>query len=591
MKERKNTKLITIIAGLLLPFFVSCLCQELSIGQGFDLNPNVLFLNYIFWLALLLFFISLFKKNYWGLNFYFAFFFIFTILNRYRIKFLQEPLRFNDINLIGQFPDVIPFLLKYPNFKLEIILSLIGLIAVFWVTKKFIKTEFKSIKTRIALLLVSVLILTSPYFNPKTYNKILQVNKIIFHSWYRLENCQNNGMIICFLNDLQFIKHNEPQNYSQEKIKEICQKNTTKKMTEQSQIKPNIIVIMSESLWDATKLTAIKFNPDPLANMRQDIKGNIVSPTFGGGTANVEFELLTGLSNFLFEDNSYPYTDLIRKKMPSLFDVLKDNGYLTSVIHPYSPQFYNRKNVYKYFEVNKFISLDQMPNTENAGPFVSDKSFTNEILKQFNSTNQSQFIFAISMQNHDLFEPNRFKNKAVKISGSLNKTEEDVLQSYIEGINLTDKSYLFLKEELKKQPDKPTIIIMFGDHLPFLDDDYGIYRNGNFIKGNENEWSQEDKIKMHSTPLIVWNNFQKQIPMMDKIGLQNLSSKILDWANVEPENQFNFVEKLKDKIPYLVKKITEEKDEDKKMIDDYRLLQYDLLFGKGYGRELENKQL
>lgn len=570
-----------IITEMVLPFVLSCLCQILSLGKPYDLNFNVLLVNYLVWLAILLFFLSLFKKNCWGLIFYISFFLIFTILNRYRIKFLNEPLRFNDINLIPQLPSVFSFLFRYKGLIKELILTILGLTIAFWLIKKFVKTEIKKIRTRIIFLIISLIVLTSPYFFTKMFNKVLDLNKIIFHSWYRAENCRYNGMMLCFIYDAQFIERKPPENYNKAEIEKIFEQIKQEATVKKTEIKPNVILILSESLWEATKMPKIKFSPDPLVNIRQDIKGNFISPSFGGGTANVEFELLTGLSNYLFKDNSFPYTDLIRKNMPSLFTVFKDDGYLTTVIHPYSPQFYNRKNVYKYFGLDKFISLDQMQNPQKAGPFVSDKFLADQILKQLNSKEQKQFIFGISMQNHDLFEPNRFPNRQIKINGVLDQEDKDTLQSYIEGVNLTDKSYKYLKDELSKT-SKPTIVIMFGDHLPFLDDNYGVYKNGGFISSDENNWSQKDKMNMHSTPLIIWNNYGAKIPQLDNIGPAELSVEILNLINTEPEYQFKFIDKLKETMPYLTKNISPNLSQCQNLLKDYELIQYDLLFGKQY---------
>jgi phosphoglycerol transferase MdoB-like AlkP superfamily enzyme len=586
VKNKKKFNKLIILGEFVLPFVLSCVCQRLSIGMGYYFNLNVLFVNYVLWLAIFLFFIGVFKKHYLAINFYIFFFFLFTLLDRYRIKFLKEPLRFDDIKLIGQMRQVIPFVIKYPNLKTELILSIILMIILFFLIKKVVKTETKTLKTRIVCLILSVFILTIPYFNQGFFTKTLGINKIIFNSWYRLENCQNNGMALCFIYDLKFIKTTPPANYSQSTIKNIFSNISSKSEINKTGEQPNVIVIMSESLFDATKLTNLKFNPDPLADFRPDIKGNMISPMFGGGTANVEFEFLTSLSNYLFEDNSYPYTDLIKKNMPSLFTVFKDNGYQTTAIHPYDPQFYNRKNVYNFFGLDKFTNLDQMSNPQFAGPYVSDKYFTDQILKQLDSTDKKQFIFAVSMQNHDLYEANRFKNQQINISGNISKENKDTLQSYIEGVNLTDQSYQFLKDELTKRTNKPTIVIMFGDHLPFLGDNYGTYVQGGLVSSpSETDWTAKNEIDMHSTPLIMWDNYKLDIPKFGNIGTQVISSNLLNLANIEPEYQFKFTEQLKLNTPFLVKKIS--LNPDQSMFNNYNLIQYDLLFGKQYLKALK----
>ncbi len=584
-KQIKINNLI-ITAEIVLPFVLSLICQKLAIGKNFYFNLNVLFINYIFWSVVFLFFISLFKSHRIGLSLYFSFFFLFTITNKYRIKFLNDPLRVNDVNLIKQLPNILPFVKNYISFRKELFLIIVILIITFFVINKFIKIKFKKVWPRIIFFTLSIIVLSTPYFNKTLFNKTMKLNKVRFNPWYRLENCKNNGMLLCYVYDFQFIKHEAPKNYNQKKIEDIMKQASSSAILNNNQIKPNIILILSESLWDVTGLLDIKFTPDPISNIRQDIKGNLISPSYGGGTANVEFELLTGLSNYLFEEEAFPYTDLITKNTPSLFTLFKNNQYLTTVIHPYYGSFYNRNNVYKNFGLDKFISLEQMLDAKKAGPFVSDKYFFDQILKELNSSNKPQFIFGLSMQNHDLYEPNRYKNKKIKITGPLTEISKSTFQSYVDGINLTDTGYKYLKDKLTKQTDKPTIVIMFGDHLPFLGDNFSVYKEGKFVKDNEDNWTQKDKLNMHTTPVTVWSNYEIKTPQLDKISPQILSNEILNLANIKPEYQFKFTNQLKQKIPYLTKKNSSDISQYTNLIDDYKLIQYDLLFGKQYLKKI-----
>lgn len=586
--NKEKTKKIIIVGEIILPLLSTFVCQKLSIGRSFDFNLNVLFLNYILWLAIFLFFISLFKSHRIGLSLYFLFFFLFTFVNKYKIKILNDPLRVNDIYLVKDLPNILPFANTYIDSNKWLFLIVLIAVAIFFIViNKTIKFKFKKIWPRFIFFIISIFILSASYFNKNSFNKIIKLNKIVFNPWYRLENCQNNGMFLCYIYDFQFIKHEAPLNYNQEKIENIMRQASFEAKLEDNQIKPNIILILSESLWDVTNLPTVKFKPDPIVNIRKDIKGSFISPSYGGGTANVEFEILTGLSNYLFEEDAFPYTDLITKKIPSIFTIFKNNQYSTTVIHPYYGSFYNRNNVYKNLELDKFISLDQMTDIEKAGPFASDKYFFDQLLKQLNSSDQPQFIFGLSMQNHGLYEENRYEDKKIKITGVLDEKDKNTFQSYVDGINLTDKSYIYLKESLMKQKDKPTIVIMFGDHLPFLGDDFSIYKNSNFVSNNEIDWSQKEMLDMHMTPITVWNNYQMETSNLGKISPQILSNEILNLANIQPEYQFKFTSEIKEKIPYLTKKISLGIDQNKSLIDDYRLIQYDILFGKQYIKNIK----
>ena len=580
--DLKKPTHLTIIGEVILPLLLALVCQFLSIGKGFDFNLNVLFLNYVLWSMIFLFFISIFKSHRIGLIFYILFFFLFTLTNRYRIKFLNDPLNINDFHMANQLPQIIPFLNNYVNFKKELFISGVTILISFFLVFKIIKIKLNNIWTRIGVLILSVLILTSPYLNKNLFDKVMSLNRIVVTPWYRLQNCQNNGMLLCYVYDLQFIKQQKLANYSKIKIEEIMQQASTSATLNNNQIKPTVIVILSESLWDTTRLPNVKFSPDPISNIRKDIKGNFISPSLGGGTANVEFEFVTGLSNYLFDQESYPYSNLIKKNIPSIFTVFKDNQYPTTVIHPYTPQFYNRKTVYKYLGLDKFTSIEDMPDAQMAGPFVSDKYFMDQILKQYNSTNSPQFIFGISMQNHDIYEANRYKNNQIKITGNLKKIDKDTLQTYAEGINLTDKAYVFLKSELEKHKDRPTIVVMFGDHLPFLGDDYSVYQQGGLAPSDENNWTQKNKLNMHTTPLTIWSNYQINTTELGNISPDVLGNEIFDLANISPEYQFKFTSELRKKVPYLTKSASSDLGPYQSLIEDYKLVQYDLLFGNHY---------
>lgn len=575
---------ITIIAfEIFLPFILSYLCQRLSIGRGYELtsiNPYILVINYILWGSSLLFFTSLFKKNYRSIFVYLIVFVLFSLINRYKIKLINQPFQIGDLNLAKNASGIIPFVKDNHQIKKELAIIFIGLISSFFVIKKIINLKTKNIFLRLLFFIISIFIISFSYFLPQCFNQILNQSNVKFNQWDNRENCQKNGMFLCFIYNFQFLHHTSPTNYNQETINNIYQ-SISSTYQNNSDIKPNIILILSESLWDATKLSNTTLSKDPISSIRSDIKGNFISPAFGGETANVEFEILTGLNNYFFEKNSYPYSEFIKKPTPSLFTLFKNNGYATTAIHPYSSWFYNRQNVYQYFGLDKFTNLDNMSGYENAGPFVSSKSFTQEIIKQFNSTDQSQFIFALSIQNHAPYEINRFENKQIDIKTSLNENDKGVFQSYIEGINLSDQYYQVLKEEIKKS-SKPTIIILFGDHLPSLGSNFDIYKKTNFVPLDETQWTIEDKFKMQSTPISIWTNFSKNIPSIGNISPAFLSNTILDLANINPEYQFKFTQQIHSIIPYLTKKINSDISTQSANLEKYNLIQYDLLFGKQY---------
>lgn len=127
---------------------------------------------------------------------------------------------------------------------------------------------------------------------------------------------------------------------------------------------------------------------------------------------------------------------------------------------------FNRSSTYKYFRVNQSTTIEDMDGYEKTGPYVSDKSFTQEILKQFDSTDQPQLIFTISMQNHFPFENHRFTKNPIQISNSLNQDDHDSLETYINGTYYSDQAYLQLRQVIE-QSNKPTVIFCTAITYPY----------------------------------------------------------------------------------------------------------------------------
>jgi phosphoglycerol transferase MdoB-like AlkP superfamily enzyme len=568
-------KLKTILntSQILLPFILSYLCQRLSIGRGFDFHttsPQILIINFILWSAVFLLLFAIFKKNYLALFFYLFFFLIFSLANRYKIKFINQPIGIYDLIWRKGTTDFISPVIKYTDLKKELIASFTILIISFFILKFLFKSEIKKWWIRVIFIIISFNILISPYLYPKFFDWTLNKTNIIFNGWDTAENCRNNGILLCFIYGQKHLKFPQPDNYHQNSISKIPII-TEDKTSSNPNIKPNIILILSESLWDATKLPSNKFSSDPISYIRPDIKSTFISPTFGGATANVEFEILTGLTNYFLPTNSYPYTQYIKQSIPSLFTLFKEQNYTTTAIHPYSHWFYNRNNVYQYFGVDKFINLSNMSDYQQAGPFVSDKSFTDEIINQFNSTEKPQFIFALSIQNHAPYEPNRFSDHQIKLSNSLTLQDNSILQSYIDGIGLSNYYYQVLKQTIKNSK-KPTILIFFGDHLPFLGTEYDIYKKLNFDTNNQTN--------LHSTPIALWSNFKTNLDINPKLSPNFLSLEILKLANISPKYQFSFINSLTDTDTVLHQKIPQKFTF--QQLKNYELIQYDLIFGKQY---------
>lgn len=567
----------------LIPLFSSALSQIISFDLGFRYNifSNLLayFVNYFLWLTVLLFCTSIFRKKSHSAILYLSFFSLFTLINHFKIKYLNLFFIVSDFLLIKHNSQYLSeMFLQFELFDLiKMIICLILLIFISVFIKKKLTTTNPKFKIRFILFVISGFVFTFPIFFPIHFKTILNKLKIETYLWGPIENCTNNGIFFCFYDDLKNITNPAPSDYSQQTInqihadsKSLLSSRDALEPVDRGGFKPNIIVILSEALWDITKLPNVQFSTDPIANIRKDIKSTLISPTIGTATANVEFEFLTGLSNY-FLNGVVPYSQAVRKDLPTLFTSFKEMGYLTTTIHPYFAAMYNRPQVYKNFGLDKYISMENMTDYEYAGAFISDKSLTQEILKQYNSTTAPQFIFGMSMQNHYPFETDRFSSHDIKITTTLSADNKNIIQTYTDGINLSDKAYQTLKSEIAKS-NRPTIIILYGDHLPLLNPGLGLYQDA--------KYDTSDQTKMHSTPIAMWSNYPVKLQPKSYLSPSFLGLEILDLAKIKPKNQFSYLKSisLTDTVLHsnLKPKFTPQQ------LNDYELIQYDLIYGKQY---------
>ena len=233
--------------------------------------------------------------------------------------------------------------------------------------------------------------------------------------------------------------------------------------------KPNIIIIMSESFWDPTSIESLEFGTDPMPTVRKYQKGEILSPTFGGGTSNVEFEALTGFSNMFLPPGSVPYQQYIKNELPALPRYLNGLGYETKAVHPYPKWFWNREQVYKHIGFEEFKDIDGFKDPFYKGPFVSDEQVTKTIIEQTEQTEEPVFTYAITMQNHTGYNSDKYPEYAVETHTppEVDPVFNLLLRSYTQGISDADAALKQLIDYYETS-DEPTLVVFFGDRLPAI---------------------------------------------------------------------------------------------------------------------------
>ena len=247
------------------------------------------------------------------------------------------------------------------------------------------------------------------------------------------------GFPYCFGNTLLNTGIDKPVNYSEQAINNIFAEDThvgadednisvlasTSSLANEQYGTPNIIFLQLESFFDITQVKGLTFSKDPIANFRSLSEnyssGLLEVPSIGAGTANTEFEIISGMSLDYFGPGEYPYKSILKEKpVESAAYSLKDLGYSSHAIHNNKGTFYTRHRVFSRLGFDTFTSIEYMNDLEYTPlGWAKDGVLTEEIIKALDSTvDQQDFIYTISVQGHgDYPEYEVLENPAITVGG------------------------------------------------------------------------------------------------------------------------------------------------------------------------------
>ncbi|QGQ97382.1 LTA synthase family protein [Paenibacillus psychroresistens] len=569
-----------LLLPLLILFYFEYLARD-SVEAMFTWSweqPMPFRLNYIIVLALFLLFISICGRTWMA---YLALAAIMTIIGfvtGVKLKFLGVPLMPWDVLLSKETEAISTYLTGIWDW---ILLSwsfgfiAISYLLIRWVPRFNIKIKWPE---KIILLGISCCILFSVYGeNPLD----LKNNFHIFNvTWDQGQNYRLNGFLVATTLNLKLAFVPKPVDYTEAHMKELIQSVPRRTNIDQT-VKPNIIVILSESLFDPTLLPKVKFEKDPMPFMRDLMKnyssGLMLSPQFGGGTANVEFEVLTGNSMRFTPPGSTPYIQYANHGIDSLASILTRQGYEATAISPFFNWFYNSKNVYKNFGFSHYISLEFFEQ-HFKGHEIADVEVTKNIIAQTEKSAGPDFIFANTMENHQPYDADKFYTNPIKVTGDISKKGLGMLTSYTTGVVDADLMLKTLVEyyTVKKEP---TILVFFGDHKPVLGSNYGVYTETGYFKPNDTGRLRKE----FDVPLVVWNNYLPKHKDELDISPAFLGSYVLNLAEKEGTAYTDYLYNFSQKIPIIPPSFYYEGFHiEQNELNPYKLFQYDMMFGKQY---------
>lgn len=432
-----------------------------------------------------------------------------SIINRYKILIRQEPFLPADL---GLYKEGITSIKNFEyNTDLEYMIVGIGIVLSILMVL-LIRTYKLKLYIRISgviITVVCVIILNQTVYSDKKLYSSLYIKGT---DCFQVNHYNSKGFGYCFWYFINSNKIEKPEGYSLKKAEALLKdyKNFENKANT-SEI--NVILIMGEAFSDICNNKNLRFEgyTYPLENfekLKQDgLSGYIITPNFGGGTANTEFDVLTGLCTQYINENASSFW-YIRKPIDSLVNDFKKNGYKAIAIHPGYSWFYNRQNVYKHLGFDKFIHSANFDQDVVKGNYITEKATIDKVIDTFrkhqaNSKNPI-FIHCVTIQNHYAY-----KNKYYGITQNfntdklLNEEEINMISNYFEGLKDADLELKRLTDNLNLC-NEPVVLMYFGDHLPSFGGGVELYQKVDYpmdINGTVLE-----RHNMNKVPFLIWQN-------------------------------------------------------------------------------------
>lgn len=363
---------------------------------------------------------------------------------------------------------------------------------------------------------------------------------------------------------------NKPIDYSKETIGKI-EDSIKVKETKPSKEMPNIVVVLLESFIDPTDVNFLNVKGDPIPNFHylQDnfSTGYLTVPVVGAGTANSEFEVLTGMSMRFFGTGEYPYKTILKETdCESIAGNLGDLGYATSVVHNNNAKFYSRNNAFSMMGFDTFVSREFMVVDEfnTLGTWAADNLLLEQIDNVMDkSENQQDFVYCITVQGHGAYPTEKvFDNPEFKVSGAETKEMNYSWEYFVNELHYVDDFIGNLVKQLEAR-DEETILVLWGDHLPTM----GL-EDTDMVSGST-----------FKTRYVTWNNMNLTKNDMDLTAYQ-LLAYITGQIDIHKGTIFKYHQ------DYLNAGYS---NNDETYLSGLENLQYDLLYGNRYfyhGEEL-----
>lgn len=403
-------------------------------------------------------------------------------------------------------------------------------------------------------------------------------------------NYYNTGFVAGFLYNLSAAPMELPTDYSQEKIDEL--KATYQQLADEINAErtaalpeTNVIYIMNESFADPLELEGLDLQTDPIpftrALMETSYSGELLSQGYGGGTANIEFEALTGFSMEPFAANiTTPYTQFLSSQdgFPSVVSRLEEAGFRTAAIHPYNTTMYKRLENYETLGFDSFLYEDTMTHTDklDTNPYISDAAAYAEIVAILKASEEKDFIHLVTMQNHTPYQNKYTVTPSAAETGVASQT----IRNYLQDLQYSDQALADLLAALQEWGE-PTVVVFWGDHWPSV---FG-----------EDLYTLNTVQNMHETPMFIYSNTEEAQKDLGVTSPIYFFPEVLELSSSRVTAFEALLMALQEQVPAFEKTLYVDGDtgeyvssreglseQARSLLADYDLIQYDTTTGNRY---------
>jgi hypothetical protein len=411
--------------------------------------------------------------------------------------------------------------------------------------------------------------------------------------WQWKEQAIVDGFLLSFISELPSLRISAPPHYTPAAIAQVLRRYWRPRAAVTGKAaRPgvNVILYLVESFVDPNDL-GVRYTAEPMPNVRAfrntDIGGHAIVPEEFGGSANTEFEALTGMTMAFLPSGSLPYRQYLRHPVPSLPFFLRSRGYTTTAVQPDSRFFYDRERAYRLLGFDRVVWLDEVPGIQR-DPRVdwpTDRAVVDAVINASRGP-RPFFVFAFPSSTHSPYTSGAYKGSSLNVVDAPRVDSAGEIKEYVNALHVADRDIGALVRHFSRQTDS-TLIVVLGDHLPPLSQEGLRPFWGTLSHASR---AQRD-LMVRRVPLLVWANFHlpRETP---ELSVNALPSYILNKIGLAEPPLLAVTDSIRLRLPvlgrYMVGAQGQTWDHDslpdslRALVRDYQLLQYDLLLGRQY---------